>query len=259
MTLIIAMPCRDGIVLASDGQETRGEVRLPTRKIRQWGTNCIWAGAGSVALIQRVEEQLITLPPAPLMDMRDHIAQIITNSVRQLLQLDFRTPFFQSDPRALQSLCPGDFIFVQAQPEPKILHISSVGTPEWIVDQAFASGSGELFAYALLGKYWNNDGFKAQVTTEEASVLAYKVIEEAIDVGSYGLGPPIDIWVVRDGNVFCLHDTGRLAAIIDTVKSIRDTEIELLLKSPRPEEPEDEDYDIEFDIAEEGDHDDPFR
>lgn len=260
MTLIIAMPCRDGVVLASDGQATRGEVRAPTRKIKEWGKNCIWAGAGSLALIQRVEQQLATLPPAPLENICDQIAQVITHSVRQLLQLDFRTPFFQNDPRALQSLCPGDFVFVQACPKPKILHISSIGTPEWIVDNAFASGSGDLFAYALLGKYWNNESFRARVTTAEGSGLAYKVIEEAILVGSYGLGEPIDIWVVkcdkkkesqeRIGYIHSLSEIGEIASIADTVKVIRDTEIELILGEPQQEAEVEEsmsDYDTDTD------------
>lgn len=258
MTLIIAMPCQDGVVLASDGQETRGQVRTSTRKIKRWGTNCIWAGAGSLSLIQRVEEQIATLPPAPLVDIRDLVARVITNSVRQLLELDFRTPFFRENPEILQSLCPGDFVFVQAQPEPKILHIPSVGTPEWIMDSAIASGSGSLFAYALLGKYWNNDNFRTRVTTAEGSVLAYKVIEEAIEVGSYGLGPPIDIWVVKDGNIRCLSDTGGLAAIADTVKSIRDTEIELLLMESSRLGSSEEELEIDLDL-DDIDYEDPFR
>ena len=231
MTLIIAMPCHDGVVLASDGQATRGEVRSPTRKIKKWGENCIWAGAGSLALIQRVEEQLPSVHLKRLGDIRDQIAQVITNSVKQLLQLDFRTPFFQGDPRALQSLCPGDFVFVQAGSEHKILHVSSIGTPEWIENNAFATGSGDLFAYALLGKYWSSASFRKRVSTSEGSILAYKVIEEAIEVGAYGLGPPIDLWIVKGNEIRCLTDTGELAAVADTVRSIRDTEIELLLES----------------------------
>lgn len=273
MTLIIAMPCQDGVVLASDGQATRGEVRAPTRKIKRWGENCIWAGAGSLALIQRVEQQLATLPPAPLENVCDQIAQVITHSVRQLLQLDFRTPFFQNDPRVLQSLCPGDFVFVQACPEPKILHIPSIGTPEWIVDSAFASGSGDLFAYALLGKYWNNENFRARVTTAEGSILAYKVIEEAILVVSYGLGEPIDIWVVRcdkqegsqerTSHIYSLSETGEIAGIVDTVKSIRSTEIELILGGHQQEaeagnSASDYDIDIDFEVAE-SDFVNPFR
>jgi hypothetical protein len=72
------------------------------------------------------------------------------------------------------------------------------------------------------------------------------------------LGPPIDIWVIKDGDILCLNNTGGLAAISDTVRSIRETEIELLLKSPRSGDLEDEDFDIDLDITGEDHYDNPF-
>ena len=117
-----------------------------------------------------------------------------------MLRVDFRTQFFQNDPNALLQLHPGDFIFVEFQktPQPisRMLHIMPNGTAEWVDKRAFATGSGDLFAYALLNKY-----HIAELNLYMASVLAAKVIQEGIEVGSYGLGPPITVCQVGDKGV----------------------------------------------------------
>jgi hypothetical protein len=61
--------------------------------------------------------------------------------------------------------------------------------------------------------------------------VAEKVIEEAIEVGAYGLGPPIEIWHVLQNSLEPL-DEAKLAAVKDTTSQIRDREIQLLLGEP---------------------------
>jgi hypothetical protein len=121
-------------------------------------------------------------------------------------------------------LHPGDFVFVECRDSPKILHITSYGTPEWI-EHPFATGNGANFAYALLKKYHG-----AALDLDKASVLAFKVIEEAIDVGAYGLGPPIYVWHVRCDGIREL-DEAAIAALDDAAKTLRDAEVQLLLLS----------------------------
>ena len=56
MTLIIALKCRNGIVVASDGQATAlssgGPVRQKIQKIFQLGSNVIFGASGSVGTMQ---------------------------------------------------------------------------------------------------------------------------------------------------------------------------------------------------------------
>jgi 20S proteasome alpha/beta subunit len=222
MTLILGMPTDEGIVLASDGQLTSGEVRASGQKLFRLNQYCAWGASGELALIQRVQEFIATMPPTqPLEQLRDQLANGIKQAVTILLQLDFRTQFFQGNPQALLDLHPGDFVFVESRTNPKILHITSFGTPEW-VDRPFASGNGAKFAYALLQKYQ-----LSTVNIEQASLLAYKVIEEAIAVGAYGLGPPINIWHVTQNGIVPVEGP-RLAALEDAAKSLRQSELELL-------------------------------
>ena len=224
MTLILVLPASDGVVFASDGQITAGMVRSTGQKIKKLNDRCLWAASGELALIQRVEERLGTLANAPLQQLRDQICSIVKQCVTEMLHLDFRTPFFQNNPDALIQLHPGDFVFAEASPSPAILHVLLNGTAEWIQDRPFASGSGDLFAYALLYKYQGR-----VLNMERASLLAYKVIEEAIAVGAYGLGPPIDVWQISQNGVVQLDDT-RKAPLEDASKALREAEINLLCK-----------------------------
>jgi proteasome beta subunit len=139
------------------------------------------------------------------------------------LQLDFRTAFLPQDPNLLLQLHPGDFVFAECTPAPAVLHVLINGTPEWITNRPFASGGGDLFAYALLQKYQG-----LQLDMEKGVLLAYKVLEEAIAVGAYGLGPPIDIWKISNSGIKQLDDSGK-AALEDASRTLREGEIQLLM------------------------------
>jgi proteasome beta subunit len=227
VTLILAIPATDGVVIASDGQVTAGEVRWTSEKIRPLGQRTVWGASGELALIQRVDEAISGLPrETSLQELRDSLARAINQSVNSLLQLDFRTGFFQTNPDQLLNLHPGDFVFIEFASTARILHISVNGTPEWI-DKPFASGVGAPFAYALLQRY---QGVPMDVSL--ASLLAVKVLEEAIEVGSYGLGPPLYVWQVIGNGTKKLGEE-EIAALQDASKTLRAAEVELFNKSGR--------------------------
>lgn len=227
MTLIIAIPAKDGLVLASDSQVTTGSVRSTEAKIHRLNDYVLWSGSGELAVIQRVTEQLESFAriSEPLASIRDSLAQMIRAQLEILLQLDFRTQFVQSNPEALLQLHPADFLFVEYRGDaPRILHVLTNGTTEWVSKRPAASGSGEMFAYALLGKY---AGLSLDV--ERAKLLAYKVIEEAITVGAYGLGPPIDLWTVTSEGARQLRED-EIALLEDAARTVREGEIDLLMR-----------------------------
>jgi proteasome beta subunit len=224
MTLILAVPTAEGIVLGSDGQITSGEVRAAGQKLFRLNNHCAWAGAGKVALVQRVAEAIGGISvDQPLINLRDQLANAIKQCISTLLQLDFRTPFFQGNPQALLSLHPGDFVFVESRSRPVVLHVTAYGTPEWI-DRPYATGNGALFAYALLQKY---QGLNLGIG--QASILTVKVLEESISVGAFGLGPPLQVWHVTSTGIKNLEDA-EIAALSDASKGLRDSEIRLLLE-----------------------------
>lgn len=224
MTLIIALPTQDGIIFGSDSQVTSGEIRSTATKIFVLNNHVLWGASGELALIQRVAEQLESFPSRnePLAGIRDSLGLFVKNAVEALLRLDFRTAFAVQNPDLLLQLHPGDFLFVEHHDKPRILHVLVNGTCEWIDGRFAATGNGASFAHALLQKYAG-----AVLARDHAKLLAYKVIEEAIQVGAYGLGPPIDIWEVCSGGVKQAKEE-EIIALADTAHLLRDREVQML-------------------------------
>lgn len=215
MTIILAIPAKDGLVLASDGQITSGDIRTTGKKIKKLNDKCLWSASGESALIQRVEEAMSGVPnkQAPLKELRDKLASTI---------LQCSGTFYKLVSRPIS----GDFVFVEHVDSPRILHITYDGTPEWI-DRCFASGMGAKFGYPLLLKYQSL--IPNEVDVERASLLAFKIIEETIEVGAYGLGPPIDIWEITAQGIENLDDK-KISGLEDTSSLLRKAEIKLFLE-----------------------------
>lgn len=224
MTLILAIPATNGIIMASDGQITTGLVRAAGKKIYPLGERAAWAASGELALVQRLDEKIGALPAGrSLTHLRDDIGQMVKQCLTELMQLDFRASFFAQDPDTLLKLHPGDFVFAEFSQGPHILHITVDGVPEWVNEAPFATGSGDLFAYALLRKYQGRN-----LSLEQAAVLAYKVMEEAIAVDAYGLGEPIDVWQLTESGVSNLA-AAEIKELAAGAARLREAEIKLLL------------------------------
>jgi 20S proteasome alpha/beta subunit len=231
LTLIVALPAQDGVVFASDSQVTTGFVRSSSTKIFKLNDRALWGGSGELAVIQRVAERIESQSNRSdrLVVLRDQLAQAIKDTIQQMLTLDFRTQFVATDSDALLSLHPADFLFVEWQDEPRVLHVLSNGTAEWIDGGRFSTtGNGNMFAHALLQKY---EGMPLGMET--AKLLAYKVISEVIAVQAYGLGPPIDIWEASKNGIMQASQE-ELAALADTANLLRKREVEMLLGESAP-------------------------
>jgi proteasome beta subunit len=216
MTIILAIPAKNGLVLASDGQITYADgIRATGKKIFWFNKKCLWAASGRSALSQRVQEQFVQFREGQdsLQDIRDTLALTIRKCVNDLYQLDQQPP-------------QDNFVFVEYTDGPRILQITVTGTPEWVTTGVFAIGIGRMFAHALLQKYASL--FPDKIDVQRASLLAFKVIEEAIEVGAYGLGRPIDIWQLTQRDIKNLQQEEMLA-LQDSARGLRETEIRLLL------------------------------
>lgn len=227
MTLVLAVPAMDGVVLASDSQVTAGAVRRRERKVRPFNDHCLWSAAGDLALIQRVEEGVAAIQVnEPLHQLRDQIASVVRQMVDTLLQLDFRTKFVHDNPDLMLQLHPGDFVLVEYLDAARILNIRSDGTSLWVRNSAYPTGNGDLFAYALLQKF---EAVIPKLSVAKAGLLAYRVIEEVIQVGSYGVGPPIDVWQITQDGIENLSEE-KIVGLADTSKLLRDAELRAFLE-----------------------------
>lgn len=210
--------------MGSDSQITTGPIRTKTTKVHRLNDNALWGASGEMALIQRVAERIdaATEKEQSLSATRDFLGGVVKEGVEKLLEVDFRTQFFRTDHNALLELHPGDFLFVEYRDNAcHTLHVNGTGIAEWIDGRA-CSGSGAEFAHALLMKYESS-----KLTLEQARLLVFKVIEEAIEVGSWGMGRPIDIWDVSALGVHhCTKE--EIAGLEDAARVLRTAEVDLL-------------------------------
>lgn len=204
MTLVIALNCKDGIVMASDGQATGGSSGGPIRhriqKIFKLTDNVIFGASGSVGTIQRSREivqqfaqQLGTtgLDTGTKEQIRQQLFQIMKNELE-------RHKSFHGKPEGAP--LADTLICVRHQDSNcRIWHIAPDCADEFLDELGYGcSGIGDTFAHTLLKIYYSSD-----LDTERGKLVAYRVIKEAIEIGAFGLGEPIDIWVMNksDGKI----------------------------------------------------------
>jgi 20S proteasome alpha/beta subunit len=198
MTLIVSVVSTTGIIVAADSQVTYGETRWQTDKIKKLNDSCVWGGAGDLSFLQRFEEATAASAVAtPLPALRDQLAGSAKQAAVTILQQDLRTAFPLRDP--VENLHAYDLIFAEyREGKPKLLHVSPYG-PEWIGEGFHAVGSGQPFAFALLQRFRGKT-----LEQDTAALLAYRVVSEAIQVASFGLGPPVVVWAVDSKGCRCL-------------------------------------------------------
>jgi len=236
LTLVIALACKDGIVVASDGQATLnssgGPVRQKAVKIKQIEKHPIlWAGSGEVGFLQKIEKGIKMLPAEIKKANFDKLQECLIRIVHELRKkaLDHSTQLYGYQ-GGLKNASSADLLFCTYADTVKILHINQDAKDEELQEFGFgATGIGDTFAYTLL-----KGTDIPSMNCQKGVVLAYGVIHEAIEVGAFGLGEPIDIWIIHKTKKKNKHDveTHRLneeeiAAVTDTYTTIKQAEAEI--------------------------------
>jgi 20S proteasome alpha/beta subunit len=193
MTLVLALRCRDGVVLASDGQATSDAAgqptRAPARKLFDVSGRVAWGAAGSVGLQQSLQTRLALLngsagEPGQL---RRHLASVVI-PLQQAAIRDF-VPIVGAEPPELACL----FCWCDGQ-GPRILSLPRTGSDHQFHERHAAIGSGDIFAELAMRSLV--DAETPELTIEQAKMIAYKAIADAIAVAAAYLGPPIQMYVV---------------------------------------------------------------
>lgn len=213
MTVIVGLVCQDGIVIASDSQESDDDLgmkRLDVTKVydtKSFGftdAEIVLAGTGASAHIARAVELIAENGFAPHFTIPRTVADVVENSMGQMktrygddLELELLVGVYckncpQDDDRpispiALYSVYPAD-------------ENEKVGVAEPVTDYA-AMGSGGLFARYLLNRLHDEDHPTANLTMEAAIREAVYVIEEVTKV---------DLWCGGPTQLFCINKTGTL-------------------------------------------------
>jgi 20S proteasome alpha/beta subunit len=193
MTLVLAIRCSEGIVLASDGQVTADTAGQPTkaasRKLFDVGGRLAWGAAGSAGLQQTLEAELAGLNGhmRDAESLRQRLAAIVIPIQQQALAR--YVPHPGSDPPDLSCIfcwCDGDAW--------RILEIPRTGSDHQFHERYCAIGSGDIFAKFAMASVAHLD--TSELALEHAKMVAFKAIADAIQVAAVFLGPPIQMFAV---------------------------------------------------------------
>ena len=203
MTLIISLACKDGTILASDGQATffsiGGPIRRTISKVKRLGEYKLWAASGTVGMFQKIETVFNNLPKeilnAPLTEPQLRQAILQNAHVLRVQELQ-RHRSLHGQGRDIEAGV-ADLLIVEYQGNSRIWHINPDCVDESLEEFGYGvSGSGDVFAHTLL------KNFKIkELSVEQGCLIAYRVLRDAIDIGAFGLGEPIDIWVIDNSGV----------------------------------------------------------
>ncbi len=233
MTLVIALACKDGIVMASDGQVTGGSaggyVRFHSQKIFKINDNVLFGASGNIGTIQRAlaivqafSQQLMEEMDYQKMEqIRIELFKIYKN------EIDRHKAFYKdTDVESIKHAPISDIIISKFKgDESFIWHISPDCSDELLQDIGYAcTGSGDVFAYTIL----KNFNIK-KLNVDRGKIIAFRVIKEAIEIGAFGLGEPIDIWTITDKGVKRLS-TEEIEALSETYSLWKKMEEELFNK-----------------------------
>ena len=201
MTLVIALNCKDGIVMASDGQATvvssGGPVRVETEKIFKVNDTTLFGASGNVGNIQKSLEVIKSIK-----DLEEDWNQTIMSNVKRQLfwiyqdDLKRHVDFYKTiNPNQIPPPPIADVILtkIQENGEKIIWHIAPDCSDELLHDLGYAcTGNGDVFAHTLLRGYEIKN-----IDIEKGKLLAYNTIKLGIEVGAFGLGEPIYIWAMK--------------------------------------------------------------
>jgi 20S proteasome alpha/beta subunit len=193
VTLVLAVRCRDGVVLASDGQATTDAAGQPTkqpaRKLFDVAGRIAWGAAGSVGLTQTLRSELAPLGArgAGAADLRRALAGLVIPIQQEALR-DY-VPQPGSDPPDLACI----FAWWD-RAGPSILSIPRTGSDHQFHPRYSAIGSGDIFADFAMASVAHLG--TAELGLEHAKMVAYKAIADAIEVAAVYVGPPIQMYVV---------------------------------------------------------------
>jgi len=213
MTLIVGLACKDGVVLAADGisaglAHERGlpfRISLPVSKINLLGDNILWGGAGNSATIQAIETKFEELPEkvknTPLTDLQNQIKKIVSDCV--VIEMP-RIRGYDSRDLQIKDIEAEILLVANDVDDPiKILDVNSHGAMFVQKFGCYEIGDADLFAHMALLNYRSNliwpEPTSKSLSTEQGCLVAYRAVRDAIEANRGYIGPPIDIWTIKNG------------------------------------------------------------
>jgi 20S proteasome alpha/beta subunit len=192
VTVVLALRCADGLVVASDSQITdpvRG-VSYPAQKLHPLGENGAWGGSGSRAVLFDLK-QIFDAEADAIIEAPD-VGHALQQRVVPVLQQHYRN-FISDVPGGKPGATPSTYVLAAgySNGRPFIVDIDPhglIGHHEETGFQAVGSGSPMAQqAYALLAH------FQMTKRLVDYGVVAALRVLDALDMSSPSVGGPMDI------------------------------------------------------------------
>lgn len=234
MTLIVALGCSDGAILASDSASTNVEAKVKQKidKIKSWlQAKMLSGGSGDHGLIQKINDELKKVhTKRSVIDFRKELVSKINPLQKAAIENYVHIPGEEPKPAnaaVLFSAIVGN--------SPQIIEIDKNGT-DTSYDKELGSfhaiGSGDTYAHTLIKSFRD-----VPRKIEEGKFLAYRILEDAIDIAHFGLSLPIHISAIYlDGKIVAV-DKAEMLALRDSCNTWRELEVELFKDAVTPKKP----------------------
>lgn len=202
MTLVIALACKDGVVMASDSLtylgSTEPRVRQEITKISSLGS-ILWGGTtndmGFVQMLQaRFNGVLAERGDLGLVNLSQSLVvaqqQVQKDAIARHLDLYGRERQLPSYSHSWAVTLFADFRNSAAS----LFMVGAECQLSWHQDFGYAAiGAGDNLAYVLLRKY-----HARSLSWDKAKLVAYHVIKEAIDCFPTHLSDPVVLWATTE-------------------------------------------------------------
>jgi hypothetical protein len=229
MTLIAALRCRDGVIVGSDSQETRGRgdrrLARPTKKVYEPrpGFLLAWAGAQDAAqsFALRLARANELSPNTDRLEIRARLHGIL-NEVRGDPSIEGRSDHVE-------------FLIAwwsRQESKPVALHLLSGGAAEWVESWAF--GGMQLgidsasFAISTM-RYIDTE----DLALEQAKIVALKVLRDTIETSVEGIGGRVQMGTAQNSGVRLVAQAD-MRGLHDTVDLWESQCAEILLGTDEP-------------------------
>ncbi|SEH88800.1 20S proteasome, alpha and beta subunits [Mycolicibacterium rutilum] len=192
MTVVLALRCADGLVVASDSQITDPERGLsyPAQKLHPLGPNAAWGGSGSRAVLYDLE-RIFGAEADAIVEASD-VGHALQERVLPVLKRHYAN-FISDVPEGKPGATPATYVLAAgyADGEPFIVDVDPhglIGHYEEIGFHAVGSGSPMAQqAHALLAHFG-----MAERPVDYGVVAALRVLD-ALDMSSPSVGGPMDL------------------------------------------------------------------
>lgn len=229
MTIVIALSCSDGVVMASDSQasEMAAGVRWNVPKVFQLGARAVWGGTGDAQTILEINQALQLIRPQIDGGAAAALIHLLPAAINPVLRRRYAN--FINEVPGIQPASPATGTLACGYDSTHggwIIEVDPRCNSSDYTERGFHA-VGSAAGFALLGSALLSHFRPTERPLSQGRLIAYRVIDAAIQTAMFGVGGDIQMWYVDADGV---HQVGQdeIANIQNLVGGWQDDEGKLL-------------------------------